>query len=155
MQWHYIGLILGLATSVTACSSSSSGSNGGGPGRDDGGTPADGKADAIGKADADACPSDQVQVVPCCGGAPVECVPRLDGGACPMDTSLDESSCQSGSPGTRPGGPNAVCMPAPCVPPVPYCAPLPPSCDAQMECNDLCSGGTRSQDGRTVYCLCA
>ena len=80
------------------------------------------------------CPGTDYCVHPCCGGAPPACLPLMDGGTCPTGTSY-RASCGLGAPG--PG-----CMPDPCTPPAPYCAPT----------NDMC--GPPAPGTRDVSCAC-
>ena len=83
------------------------------------------------------CPAGSLLVYPCCGGAPPPCYEVPDGGMCPEGTELEWC----------PIGGGMGCVPPPCEPDPPYCAP------AGSTCQDECGGGY--QDGDTCHCLCA
>jgi len=89
-------------------------------GADDGGTTCGGQV----------CPSTQVCVHPCCGGAGPRCLPKPEGGTCPAGTT---PGCQAGS--------DDGCREDPCTPPPPYCADTPP-----VGC---------TLEGRNASCTCA
>jgi hypothetical protein len=83
------------------------------------------------------CEGGGLRVHPCCGGAPPPCYEVLDGGVCPPGTSLGTCAL-TGATG---------CVPPPCEPDPPYCAPPGSSCTT--EC-----GGFVDDDG-VCNCLCA
>ncbi|HVV16919.1 MAG TPA: hypothetical protein VHH90_06920 [Polyangia bacterium] len=108
-----------------------SGGRGGAGGK--GGAPGTGGAQVGGKGGAapcgtQSCASNEVCVRPGCGGGVAVCEPLADGGQCPTGWIL--SLCAGGT--GRMG-----CMPGPCTPPAPFCAPLPASCGGIPNCTCL------------------
>ncbi|HVU02690.1 MAG TPA: hypothetical protein VHE30_13105 [Polyangiaceae bacterium] len=84
------------------------------------------------------------------GGPAPECVPPVDGGACPPGTAY-----QAFCVGSASGGCVQVY-----VPPPPYCAGIPAGCGATVDCScipqNLCGGGAdfcQSVEGHTVTCV--
>jgi len=84
------------------------------------------------------CDSSEVCVHPCCGGAPPQCVAADGSGTCPAGTTKATSSeCENFDPSTAP------CLPDPCTPPPPYCAPKgAPECAGSTDpenCYEACA----------------
>lgn len=106
-----------------------------------GGASAGGKGGSAAPCGTQTCTTDEVCVRPGCGGGVVVCDPLPDGGHCPQGWT--ESLCPA--PYGRYG-----CVPGPCTPPAPFCAPLPASCGGTPTCiclpPDVCgpNGGTCS-----------
>jgi hypothetical protein len=74
------------------------------------------------------CTSGEVCVHPACGGGVAVCDPVPDGGQCP--SGWMQSLC--------PGASGRIgCVPGPCTPPAPFCAPLPASCSGTPSCTCL------------------
>ena len=74
------------------------------------------------------CTSGEVCVRPGCGGGIQVCDPFPDGGQCP--SGWTETLCFA--------TPNRMgCVPPPCTPPAPFCAPLPASCSGAPSCTCL------------------
>jgi len=85
------------------------------------------------------CGSGDLCIHPCCGGAAPMCIPFEDGGTCPAGYT---PSTQCYGLGTGTSG----CMPPPCTPPPPYCAPA--------SSGQFCSPYNQSQP-RDCYETCA
>lgn len=109
---------------------------------DDGGS--DGNAADTGKDSSEpfacgttTCTGDQICIHPCCGGAPPPCEPLDDGGTCPDGYVISNQCWNFGSGGTT------GCVPPPCKPPPPYCAPSGPTNMCGMDqgsrdCYEMC-----------------
>jgi hypothetical protein len=126
-----------------------------GPGTDAGTSTCD--AATCGPADAgtlpcgtETCGPDQVCIEPCCGGAPLDCVPVPDVGGCPAGYQVVDyctSDIYSG-----PG-----CEELPCTPDPPRCFDIPTACPSALTCEclpqDSCTTNGCEIDGRNVACL--
>ena len=127
----------------TAAGGSGSGGRGGAGGKagapGTGGGSAGGKGGGAAPCGTQTCGGNEVCIHPGCGGGVAICDPLPDGGHCPQGWT--ESLCPA--PYGRVG-----CMPGPCTPPAPFCAPLPASCGGTPNCTclppDVCgvNGGT-------------
>ncbi len=94
------------------------------------------------------CTAGEVCINPCCGGpAPACFAPRDDGQCAPGSMPIDADLC-----GQRCGS-ETCCLPDPCVPDPPYCAPVESvDCADGLCVVDRCTG--EMTDGG-VECLCA
>jgi len=78
---------------------------------------------------------DDICVHPCCGGAPPQCEAADDAGTCPQGTTVaSPSGCENYSATNK-------CLPAPCTPPAPYCAPKSSSCPGAVQDPQNCYEG--------------
>jgi len=81
------------------------------------------------------CSGDEVCLHPCCGGALPQCVATDDAGACPEGTSVASfNSCGNYSTTNQ-------CLPPPCTPPAPYCAPKGDFCQGYQQDPQNCFQG--------------
>jgi hypothetical protein len=102
---------------------------------------------------AQTCSAGALCVRPCCGGTEPPCTPQPEGGACPRDS--DPVALCPGSAAQGPG-----CQQRPCVPPAPFCMPVPTSCQGTPQCScvpNACttSGTCFSVTASEVQCSCA
>jgi hypothetical protein len=93
-----------------------------------GGSHTGGHGGGAGPCGTQSCASNEVCIHPGCGGGVAVCDPLPDGGQCP--SGWTQSFCPA--PAGRIG-----CVPGPCTPPAPFCAPLPASCGGSVSCTCL------------------
>src|SRR5205807_4987913 len=79
------------------------------------------------------CSGDEICLHPCCGGAPPQCEAADDAGTCPQGTT-ETTSCSNYSATNK-------CLPAPCTPPPPYCAPKANTCQGYLQDSENCFQG--------------
>jgi hypothetical protein len=93
---------------------------------------------------ANTCTTNEYCVVPCCGGAAPPCFMENPDGSCPEGTT--SGTCGSGEFG---------CVPPPCTPPAPFCAPDDACSGGECPPVSPCGGGRWEAATRTYECVCA